>query len=217
MTQQTQKTSIYAVRTTSGQERTVVDLMASRAQVKKLPITSILAPEVIKGYIFVEANGPHFVDEAIAGTRHARTRTKGVVSIQAIERFIVTKPVIEELSVGNLVEVVGGPFRGLRAKITHVDKVKQEVVIELLEEGFATLPITVHADYVKLVSRGEEDSGREENRSCTGRWREGDRGSPPGTSLGSARGQRSPDSKQDQRSDKILRWDESPSQSAGRC
>src|SRR5437867_7208842 len=122
MTQQTQKTSIYAVRTTSGQERTVVDLLASRAQVKKLPITAILAPEVIKGYIFVEANGPHFVDEAIAGTRHARTRTKGVVSIQAIERFIVTKPVIEELSVGNLVEVVGGPFRGLRAKITHVDK-----------------------------------------------------------------------------------------------
>src|SRR6266702_3236935 len=109
MTTQTQKTSIYAVRTTSGQERTVVDMMASRSA-KKLPISAILAPEVIKGYIFVEASGPHFV-----------------------------------------VEVVGGPFRGLKAKITHVDKVKQEVVIELLEEGFATLPITVHADYVKLV------------------------------------------------------------------
>ena len=161
---QTQKTSIYAVRTTSGQERTVVDLMASRIQPKKLPIVAILAPEVIKGYIFVEAMGPHFVDEAIAGTRHARTRTKGVVSLAAIERFIVTRPVIEELSVGNLVEVVGGPFRGLKAKITHVDKVKQEVVIELLEEGFATLPITVHADYVKLVSRGEaEEAGRQEN------------------------------------------------------
>ncbi|TMI58060.1 transcription elongation factor Spt5, partial [Candidatus Bathyarchaeota archaeon] len=52
MATQTQKTSIYAVRTTSGQERTVVDLMASRAQPKKLPITAILAPEVIKGYIF---------------------------------------------------------------------------------------------------------------------------------------------------------------------
>src|SRR5436309_7558810 len=76
--------------------------MASRIQPKKLPIVAILAPEVIKGYIFVEAMGPHFVDEAIAGTRHARTRTKGVVSLAAIERFIVTKPVIEELSVGNL-------------------------------------------------------------------------------------------------------------------
>src|SRR5213593_3215622 len=158
-----QKTAIYAVRTTSGQERTVVDLMAGKAKPKKLPITAILAPEVIKGYVFVEAAGPHFVDEAIAGTRHARTRTKGVVSTAAIERFIVTKPVIEELGVGNLVEVVGGPFRGLKAKITHVDKVKQEVVIELLEEGFATLPITVHADYVKLTSRGEGESAREEN------------------------------------------------------
>src|SRR5438094_9889800 len=117
MTQQTQKTSIYAVRTTSGQERTVVDLMASRAQVKKLPITAIFAPEVIKGYIFVEANGPHFLDEAIAGTRHARTRTKGVVSMQASGQFIVTKPVIEEHRVGNRVDDVVGPFRGLRARI----------------------------------------------------------------------------------------------------
>src|SRR5437667_5604269 len=164
MATQTQKTSVYAVRTTSGQERTGVDLMASRASTKKLPITAILAPEVIKGYVFVEAAGPHFVDEAIAGTRHARTRTKGVVSTAAIERFIVTKPVIEELRVSDTVEVVGGPFRGLKAKITSIDKVKQEVVIELLEEGFATLPITVHADYVKLVSRGEaEEAGRQEN------------------------------------------------------
>ena len=44
-----QKTAIYAVRTTSGQERTVVDLMAGKAKPKKLPISAILAPEVIKG------------------------------------------------------------------------------------------------------------------------------------------------------------------------
>src|SRR5437870_11347340 len=127
MATQTQKASIYAVRTTSGQERTVVDLMASRAQPKKLPMTAILAPEVIKGYVFVEAAGPHFVDEAIAGTRHARARTRGAVSTSAIERFIVTKPVIEELRVSDTLEVVGGQFRGLQAKITSIDKVTQEV------------------------------------------------------------------------------------------
>jgi len=132
--------------------------MASRIQPKKLPIVAILAPEVIKGYIFVEAMD-HTSLTKDSRTRHARTRTKGVVSLAAIERFIVTRPVIEELSVGNLVEVVGGPFRGLKAKITHVDKVKQEVVIELLEEGFATLPITVHADYVSsLVEREAEEA-----------------------------------------------------------
>ena len=70
---------------------------------------------------------------------------------------------IEELNTDNLVEIVGGPFRGLKAKITHIDKVKEEVTIELLEEGFATLPITVHADYVKLAERtGGGKSGGEE-------------------------------------------------------
>src|SRR2546425_12989065 len=101
MATQTQKTSVYAVRTTSGQERTVVDLMAGKAKTKKLPISAILAPEVIKGYVFVEAPGPHFVDETIAGTRHARARTRGVVSTSAIERFNVTKPVIKELRVSD--------------------------------------------------------------------------------------------------------------------
>jgi transcriptional antiterminator NusG len=159
---QQQKSVIFAVRTTSGQEKTATELIASKAGMKKSPVYCLLAPEVIKGYIFIEAAGAHIVDDVISGVRHARARTKGVVSPQAMERFIITKPVIEDLSVGDSVEVVGGPFRGLRAKITDVDKMKEEVTIELLEEGFATLPITVHADYVKLVSRGGAGTGREE-------------------------------------------------------
>lgn len=160
---QKKQSVIFAIRTTSGQERTATELIASKAGMKKAPVYCILAPEVIKGYIFIEAAGAHIVDDVISGVRHARARTKGVVSPQAMERFIVTKPVIEDLAVGDSVEVVGGPFRGLRAKITHVDRVKEEVTIELLEEGFATLPITVHADYVKLVARGGGgEAGREE-------------------------------------------------------
>jgi len=105
------KMLIYAVRTTSGQERTVVDLISSRVGLKKLPIASILAPDVVKGYIFVEAAGPHYVDDLIAGVRHARARTKGVISAEALDRFIVTKPVIEDLKNGDSVEVISGPFR----------------------------------------------------------------------------------------------------------
>jgi transcriptional antiterminator NusG len=41
----------------------------------------------------------------------------------------------------------------MRAKITRVEKVKHDVTLELLEATF-TLPITVHADYVKLVEKG---------------------------------------------------------------
>jgi len=118
---------------------------------------------MVKGYIFVESAGPHYVDDLIAGVRHARARTKGVISPEALDRFIVTKPVIEDLQKGDSVEVISGPFRGLKARITNVDKLKEEVTIELLEEGFATLPITVHADYVKLTARGSAAGvGREE-------------------------------------------------------
>ncbi len=163
MSNEGQKMSIYAVRTTSGQERTVADLLTSRIGLKKLPVSSVLVPEVIKGYIFVEATGPHVVDEAISGVRHARSRTRGMTTVGAVERFIVTKPVIEDLNLNDVVEVVSGPFKGSKAKITSIDRVKQEVTIELLEEGFAILPITVHADYVKLIERttGEKGAGKE--------------------------------------------------------
>ena len=154
---------IFAVRTTTGQEKTVANLLASRVAARNLPVASIFVPETVKGYIFVEASGPHVVDEAISGLKHARGRTRGTVNINDLEKFIVVKPVIEELEEGDIVEIVGGPFKGLRAKITGVDKVTEEVTIELLEEGFTILPITVHADYVKPVekARGEE-VGREE-------------------------------------------------------
>ena len=148
--------SIFAVRTTSGQERTAAEFLRSKASLKKFPVSCILVPEIIKGYVFIEAQGPNVVDELISGVRHARARTRGTISSSDIERFITVKPVIEELHTEDLVEVIGGPFRGMKAKITNIDKVKEEVTIELLEESFTILPITVHADYVKLMEKGSE-------------------------------------------------------------
>ena len=155
--------SIFAIRTTSGQERTVAELLRSKASLKKFPVSCILVPESLKGYVFIEASGPNVIDELVSGVKHARTRTKGTISSTDIERFITIKPVVEEIDSGDLIEVVAGPFRGMRAKITNVDKVKEEVTIELLEESFTILPITVHADYVKLLEKGRsEENGREE-------------------------------------------------------
>ncbi|MCW3976963.1 MAG: transcription elongation factor Spt5, partial [Candidatus Bathyarchaeota archaeon] len=71
-------------------------------------------------------------------------------------RYIVMKPVIEELDEEDLVEIVGGPFKGMKAKITRIDKAKEEVILELLEATF-TLPITVHADYVRLIQKAKKE------------------------------------------------------------
>jgi transcriptional antiterminator NusG len=148
--------AVFAVRTTAGQEKNVANLIEARVRMGELPIRAVLVPEMLKGYVFVEADGPHSVEKAIAGIRHVRSRVPGVVTFPEVERYIIAKPVIEELDEEDLVEIVGGPFKGMRAKITRVDKAKEEVTLELLEATF-TLPITVHADYVKLVEKGRKE------------------------------------------------------------
>jgi transcriptional antiterminator NusG len=147
-------TKIFAVKTTTGQERNVARLIAAKVAMNKIPIKAILAPETLKGYVFLEAEGPHFVEEAIGGVKHVRSRVPGIVSFPEVERYIVKKPIIEELNESDIVEVTGGPFKGMRAKITRIDKTKEEVTLELLEATF-TLPITVSSEYVKLVERAK--------------------------------------------------------------
>ena len=143
---------IYAVRTTAGQEKNVAKLVALNAKAYGVPVKAIVAPEALKGYVFIEADGPHIVDKAIAGVRHVRSRVPGVVSMDDIERFLMPKPVIEELDIGDEVEIVTGPLRGARAKVVRIDKDKGEVVVELLEVTF-TMPVTVNAEAVKIVKK----------------------------------------------------------------
>jgi transcriptional antiterminator NusG len=151
-------TKIFAVKTTTGQEKNVARLIAAKVEMTHIPIKAILVPDVLKGYVFMEADGPHLVEEAIAGVRHVRSRIPGLVSFSEIERYIVRKPILEDLNEGDVVEITGGPFKGMRAKITRIDKSKGEVTLELLEATF-TLPITVHSDYVKLVEKAKTRSG----------------------------------------------------------
>ena len=153
-------TKIFAVKTTTGQEKNVARLVAAKVEMNKIPIKAILVPETLRGYVFIEAEGPHFVEEAIAGIKHVRSRIPGIVTFSEIERYIVKKPIIEELNENDIVEVTGGPFKGMRAKITRIDKTKAEVTLELLEATF-TLPITVNSDYVKLVERAKPENAGE--------------------------------------------------------
>jgi len=153
-------TKIFAVKTTTGQEKNVARLVAAKVEMNKIPIKVILAPETLRGYVFIEAEGPHFVEEAIVGIKHVRSRIPGIVTFSEIERYIVKKPIIEELNENDIVEVTGGPFKGMRAKITRIDKTKAEVTLELLEATF-TLPITVNSDYVKLVERAKPENAGE--------------------------------------------------------
>jgi len=144
------RTSLYAVKVTIGQEKAVVEMLADRAATEGIPITAILSAAELKGYIIIESPTPHHVDELIRGMRHVRGRVQGVVDYAEVDRYLQARPAVEGLAVGTIVEIIAGPFKGMQAKVMNVDKVKEEVTIEILEASY-TLPITVHADYVRPI------------------------------------------------------------------
>ena len=144
------KTSLYAVKVTTGQERNVATMLADKAKVNKLPVFAILAPSELKGYIIIEASMPHTVEDLIRGMKHVRERVQGLVDPSEVNHYLETRPIVEGLEIGTLVEVIAGPFKGMQARVMRVDEGKEEVTIEILEASF-TLPITVHADYVREV------------------------------------------------------------------
>ncbi len=148
------QTSIYPIKTTGGQEKTVASFVASRASQKKKPIYSILALDTWKGYVLIEAANSQVVDESIQGFKHVRSKIPGMMQFQDIERFLVTKSMVAELTEGDTVEIVAGPFKTMRAKITRIESAKQEVTVVMLDTPFQ-LPVTVSAAYLRIIERAK--------------------------------------------------------------
>jgi transcriptional antiterminator NusG len=161
MTEVQQRTSsIFPVKTTGGQERTVATFVANRAIQKKKPIFSILALDTWKGYVLFEAPNSQVVDESIQGFKHVRSKIPGMMQYQDIEKFLVTKSMVAELNENDIVEIVAGPFKSMRAKISRVEQAKQEVTVVLLDTPYQ-LPVTVSAAYLKLVQRAKPEEAKQ--------------------------------------------------------
>ena len=85
---------------------------------------------------------------------HIRGLIKKPVDMQQLQRFMQPKEVEVELNVGDVIEVIGGPFKGEKGKITRYDKTKRECTIELLEVS-TPIPLTVSVEFVKILSKTE--------------------------------------------------------------
>ena len=146
------ESKFFAIRTTGGQERVVANILQNKVAAKKIGIYSILVLDSFKGYIIIEAPDSMVAFEALAGVRHVRGQIRGELPFKDIEGYIVKKPVVAELSVDDTVEVIGGPFKSMKAKITRVDYEKQEATVVLLDSPYQ-IPVTVDANYLKKSSR----------------------------------------------------------------
>ena len=140
----------FAIRTTGGQERVVASQIQVRVNAKKIGIRSVMVLESFKGYIIVEAPDSNVAYEGLAGIRHVRGQIRGDLPFKDIEGYLVKKQVVSELNVDDMVEVIAGPFKSMKAKITRVDYEKQEATVVLLDSPYQ-IPVTVDANYLKKL------------------------------------------------------------------
>jgi len=143
------KSHLFAIRTTGGQEKVVMNLLQVRAKMNKINIQSVLLVDNLKGYVVVEAIDPSAAYQAIEGIRHIRGQLRGELEFKDIEGYLIKKSMVKQLNVDNVVEITGGPFKGMKATITRIDHEKEEATVVLLDAAYE-LPVTVDANYLKL-------------------------------------------------------------------
>ncbi len=151
------KDFIFAVRTTANREDQVMDFISSNAIKKGLQVYSVIRPHGMRGYIFIEAATKNDAEQAAFNVPYARGILPKEIQYSEIEHML--EQVKREINIqkNDIVEIISGPFKRENAKITRIDKQKEEVVVELLEAA-VPIPITVKLDAVKVIRRETEES-----------------------------------------------------------
>jgi transcriptional antiterminator NusG len=154
---QTVSAKIFAVKTTGGQEKTVAKFVGDRLEKRKQEgkdsqVYAILVLDAQKSYVFFEAQNAQAVSDSISGFKHVKGMVPGYSQFSDIEKFLVDKSIISDVNVGDVIEIVAGPFKGMRAKINRIEPARSEVTVLLLDAPYQ-LPVTVDVGFIKVVGR----------------------------------------------------------------
>jgi transcriptional antiterminator NusG len=150
---------VYAIKTTSKQERTVADKIknAIDTNATDIKVLSIIVPDELQGYVLVESPEKlNRIEQLREMIPHARAVVRGETSLAEVGHFLIPKPVVSGIDEGTIVELIAGPFKGEKAVVKRVDTQKEEITVELYE-SVVPIPITVRGDNVRVVDRGGDD------------------------------------------------------------
>ncbi len=150
------KPKIFALRTTANREDQVMDFVSSNAAKKKLGVYSIIRAHGMRSYIFLEAVSRVEAEQSAFNVPYARGLLPKEIDYSEIEHMMEPVKVEMNIQKNDIVEIISGPFKREQAKVSRIDKTKEEVVVELLEAA-VPIPITVKIDAVKVIRRDTDD------------------------------------------------------------
>nr|AIF00794.1 NusG antitermination factor (nusG) [uncultured marine group II/III euryarchaeote KM3_139_C07] len=155
------ESSIFALKTTANREDQVTDFIGANAKKKKLGVYSVVRPHGMRGYIFVEAVSRAEAEQAAFRIPYAGKILPNEVKYEEIEHMLEQVKHEVNIQKNDIVEIISGPFKGENAKVSRIDKVKEDVVVELVEAA-VPIPITVKIDAVKVIRRDSDEEKIEE-------------------------------------------------------
>jgi LSU ribosomal protein L24A len=143
--------SIFAVKTTASQERTVADMIASKEQKQ---VHAVIAPDQLTSYVMIEAEDSAVLERIMDEIPHARSIIQGTSSMTEVEHFLSPTPDVEGIAEGDIVELIAGPFQGEKAQVQRIDEGKDQVTVELYE-ATVPIPVTVRGDQIRVLDSDE--------------------------------------------------------------
>ncbi|USN45516.1 MAG: transcription elongation factor Spt5 [Candidatus Woesearchaeota archaeon] len=152
---ETKETHIFAVRTSPNKEDQVVSFLVSNIERKNLGVYAVVRPHGTKGYIFVESPTKRDAEEAVFGIPYARGVLRGEIEFSEIAHMLEQVKREANVKKNDIAEIISGPFKREKCKISRVDKTKEEVVVELLEAA-VPIPITLKFDAIRVIRREED-------------------------------------------------------------
>ena len=156
MADEQQDTKIFCLRTTANREDQVADFVVSNAERKGINVFSVIRPHGLRGYIFVETPDKATAEQAAFGIPYARGILGSEVKYAEIEHMLEQVKKEVNIQKNDIAEIISGAFKREKCKITRVDKVKEEAVVELLEAA-VPIPITLKLDALKVTRRDSDD------------------------------------------------------------
>ncbi|MHA2296958.1 MAG: transcription elongation factor Spt5 [Candidatus Hodarchaeales archaeon] len=160
--------AIYSVRTGIGREKDVAEMLAEKARFHKLVIKAILVVDALRGYLFIEGDR-HDVEKVVSEVPQFRCKVIGKVPVEQLEEHLIPKSIIADLGINDIVEIISGPFKDNRAKISAITPAREEVTL-IMEGQEIAIPIVTHVDNIRIlesakkkITQLEEDARREED------------------------------------------------------
>lgn len=150
---------VFPVKIPSRSRKKLLFLIQLRTRIKDLPIYSAFLTEEQDGLLFVEAENHQAIVEAVRGFRYASVLEEPVKPERVssyLDSFKVKykeKPKEEEkeIQTGMIVEVVKGPFSGVKARVVSIREDKVWVDLGGGGGGGAQL-VEIQAENVKPIS-----------------------------------------------------------------